>query len=165
MIKIDKPKGLIRYASENSITNGVKLKLNRRIKAYSAVLMLLIFLLAFLLISRTDLDVTLMRTSGMTYTTMPDGRLSNLYNLKLVNKTHQDILFSLRLENITGEIELVGSGELKVKKEDYSHVQFFVKLKKETITNWKTLVKIGMYEGNKKVKTITAKFIGPEVYN
>ena len=165
MEKIHKPKGLIRYASENSITNGVKLKLNRRIKAYSAVLMLLIFLLAFLLISRTDLDVTLMRTSGMTYTTMPDGRLSNLYNLKLVNKTHQDILFSLRLENITGEIELVGSGELKVKKEDYSHVQFFVKLKKETITNWKTLVKIGMYEGNKKVKTITAKFIGPEVYN
>ena len=165
MEKIHKPKGLIRYASENSIVNGVKLKLNRRIKAYSAVLMLLLSLLVFLLASRTDLDVTLMRTSGMTYTTLPDGRLSNLYNLKLANKTHKDIDFNLKLENLPGEIELVGSGGLKVKKEDYSHLQFFVKLKKEDIKNWKTEVKIGLYEGNKKVKTIKAKFIGPEVYN
>jgi cytochrome c oxidase accessory protein FixG len=165
MEKVHKPKGLIRYASENSIVNGVKLKLNRRIKAYSAVLMLLLSLLVFLLASRSDLDVTLMRTSGMTYNTLPDGRLSNLYNLKLANKTHKDIEFSLKLENLPGEIELVGSGGLKVKKEDYSHLQFFVKLKKEDIKNWKTEVKIGIYEGAKKIKTIQAKFIGPEVYN
>jgi len=165
MVKVDKPKGLIRYASENSITDGVKLKFNRRIKAYSVVLVLLLSLLSFLLVSRTDLDVTLMRTSGMTYTKLADGSLSNLYNLKLANKTHKDIDFTLKLENLPGEISLVGSGELKVKKEDYSHLQFFVKLKKEDVTNWKTEVKIGMYEGGKKIKTIKAKFIGPEVYN
>jgi cytochrome c oxidase accessory protein FixG len=165
MLKVDKPLGLIRYASENSIVNGVKLKLNRRIKAYSAVLILLLSLLVFLLTSRTDLDVTLMRTSGMTYTTLPDGRLSNLYNLKLANKTHKDIDFSLKLENMPGEIELVGSGRLNVKKGDYSHLQFFVKLNKQEIKNWKTEVKIGVYEGNVKIKTIKAKFIGPEVYN
>jgi len=165
MLKVDKPKGLIRYASENSITDGVKLKLNRRIKAYSGVLMVLLSLLVFLLVSRTDLDVTLMRTAGMTYTTLPDGRLSNLYNLKMANKTHQDIDFTLRLENLPGEIETVGSGEMNVKKGDYSHLQFFVKLKKQDVTNWKTEVRIGVYEGDKKIKTIRAKFIGPEVYN
>ncbi len=165
MEKVHKPKGLIRYASENSIVNGVKLKLNRRIKAYSAVLILLLSLLVFLLTSRTDLDVTLMRTSGMTYTTLPDGRLSNLYNLKLANKTHKDIDFSLKLENLPGEIELVGSGKLNVKKGDYAHLQFFVKLNKQEVKNWKTEVKIGVYEGNIKIKTIKAKFIGPEVYN
>ena len=164
MVKVDKPKGLIRYASENSITNGVKLKFNARIKAYTTVLVLLISLLTFLLASRTDLDVTLMRTSGMTYTNLPDGRLSNLYNLKLVNKTHEDIDFTLKLENLPGEIELVGSGGLKIKKEDYAQLQFFVKLNKENVSNWKTEVKIGMYESDKKIKTIKAKFIGPEVY-
>jgi polyferredoxin len=127
--------------------------------------MLLLSLLVFLLTSRTDLDVTLMRTSGMTYTTLPDGRLSNLYNLKLANKTHKDIAFSLKLENLPGEIELVGTGKLNVKKGDYSHLQFFVKLNKQEIKNWKTEVKIGVYEGNVKIKTIKAKFIGPEVYN
>lgn len=164
MDKVNKPRGLIRYASENSITEGKKLKFNNRIKAYSAVLLLLLSLLAFLLVSRSDLDVTLMRTAGMTYTKLPDGRISNLYNLKLANKTHKDIAFTLKLENLPGEITLVGSGGLTVKKEDYTNLQFFVKLKPEDITNWKTLVEIGMYEGDKKIKNITAKFIGPEVY-
>lgn len=165
MTKVHKPVGLIRYASENSITKGVKLKFNRRIKSYTAVLILLLSLLAFLLVSRTDLDVRLMRTAGMTYTTMPDGRLGNLYNLKLANKTHKDITFNLKLENIPGEIEIVGAGATMVKKEDYANLQFFVKLNKNQVKNWKTELKIGMYQGEKKIKTIHANFIGPEVYN
>src|SRR5665647_1278587 len=126
MTSIHKPKGLIRYASENSIVNGVRLKFTTRIKAYTAVLALLLSLLFFLLVSRTDLDARLMRTAGMTYTSLHDGRISNLYNLKLANKTHKDIPFTLKLENIKGEIEYVGSSSFVVKKEDYSHLQFFV---------------------------------------
>ncbi len=48
MTSIDKPKGLIRYASENSIKEGVKLKFTNRIKSYTAILSLLISLLVFL---------------------------------------------------------------------------------------------------------------------
>lgn len=165
MTSIEKPRGLIRYASENSITRGVKLKINARIKAYIAVLMLLISLLVFLIVSRTDLDVRLMRTAGMTYNTLPDGRITNLFNLKLANKTHKDIDFVLKLENVPGEIELVGSGKLTVRKEAYTNLQFFIKLKNENISGWKTMVKMGVYENGKKIKDIEAKFIGPEVYN
>ena len=106
-----------------------------------------------------------MRTAGMTYTSLPDGRISNLYNLKLANKTHKDIPFTLKLENIPGEIELVSSSNLLVKKEDYSHLQFFVKLNRSDVKGWKTLLSIGMYTNGKKIKTITANFIGPEIYN
>jgi cytochrome c oxidase accessory protein FixG len=165
MVSVEKPKGLIRYASENSITNGVKLKFTPRIKGYVAVLSLLLSLLVFLLVSRTDLDARLMRTAGMTYTSLPDGRISNLYNLKLANKTHKDIPFTLKLENIPGEIEFVGSISLLVKKEDYSHLQFFVKLNRSDVKGWKTPLSIGMYENGVKIKTVTANFIGPEIYN
>ena len=165
MVSVEKPKGLIRYASENSITNGVKLKFTPRIKGYVAVLTLLLSLLVFLLVSRTDLDARLMRTAGMTYTSLPDGRISNLYNLKLANKTHKDIPFTLKLENIPGEIEFVGSSSLLVKKEDYSHLQFFVKLNRSNVKGWKTPLSIGMYENGIKIKTVTANFIGPEIYN
>jgi polyferredoxin len=165
MTGINKSTGLIRYASENSISKGVKLKFTSRIKAYTAVLSLLLALLIFLLISRTDLDVRLMRTAGMTYTSLPDGKIANLYNLKLINKTHKDIAFVLHLENVKGEIEYAGSSNLIIKKENYSSLQFFVKLNRNDIKNWKTELKIGMYEGGEKIKTITAKFIGPEIYN
>ena len=122
-------------------------------------------LLVFLLVSRTDLDARLMRTAGMTYTSLPDGRISNLYNLKLANKTHEDITYTLKLENVPGEIEVIGNSSLIVKKEDYSHLQFFIKLNRNEIKGWKTELKIGMYENNKKIKTIKANFIGPEIYN
>ena len=164
MISIHKPIGLIRYASENSITKGVQLKFSPRIKAYTAVLALLISLLGFLLISRTDLDATLMRTAGMTYTSLPDGRIENLYSLKLANKTHKDIAISLKLENIKGEITIVGSSNLVVKHEDYNNLQFFVKLNRAEVKAWKTPLRIGLYQSGKKIKTISAKFIGPEVY-
>ena len=105
-----------------------------------------------------------MRTSGMTYTSLPDGRIENLYSLKLANKTHKDIAISLKLEGIAGEITMVGSSTLIVKHEEYSNVQFFVKLNRNEVKNWKTPLTIGLYENSKKIKTITAKFIGPEVY-
>jgi hypothetical protein len=101
----------------------------------------------------------------MTYTSLPDGRISNLYNLKLANKTHKDIAFTLRLENLKGEIEMVGSGDPLVKKADYSQLQFFVKLNRSEVSKWKTSLQIGMYAEGKKIKTLTASFIGPEVYN
>ncbi len=164
MVSVDKPKGLIRYASEKSIKEGVQLKFTNRIKSYTAILSLLIALLVFLMVSRTDLDATLMRTAGMTYTSLPDGRISNLYNLKLANKTHQDIPVSLKLENIPGEIQLINNNHPVVKKEDYITLQFFVKLNRNDVTNWKTPVIIGLYDSTEKIKTITASFIGPEVY-
>jgi polyferredoxin len=165
MTSIHKPKGLIRYASENSIKDGIQLKFTRRIRSYTAVLSLLIALLVFLIISRTDLDARLMRTAGMTYTAMPDGRVSNLYNLKLANKTHKDIPIHLVLENVKGEITLINSINPVVKKEDYTSLQFFVKLNRSDIKSWKTQLIIGLYDSTKKIKTITANFIGPEVYN
>ena len=165
MMGVHKPKGLIRYASENSIAKGVQLKFSTRIKSYTAVLSLLLALLTFLLISRTDLDATLMRTSGMTYSSLPDGRIANLYSLKLANKTHEDIPFTLKLENTAGQISIVGNSSMTVKKEDYNNLQFFVKLNPADVKSWKTILKIGLYENGKKLKTVTAKFIGPEIYN
>lgn len=165
MTSVQKPTGLIRFASENSIKEGVKLKLTKRIVAYTTVLFLLISLLVVLLVTRTDLDARLMRTAGMTYTSLPDGRISNLYNLKLVNKTHRDISINLKLENVDGEIELIRKQKPVVKKEDYMVLQFFVKMKREKLTGWKTPLEIGLYDSTGKIKSISAKFIGPEVYN
>lgn len=165
MISIDRPTGLIRYASENSISEGVKVKFSKRIKAYTAVLILLMCFLAFLLITRTDVDAVLMRTAGMTYTSLPDGRISNLYNLKLVNKTHFDIPLTIKIEGKKGEIQIINPENSLVKKEDYSTIQFFIILNRTDLDNWKTEIDLGLYDKKGKIKTVTANFIGPEIYN
>ncbi len=165
MISINRPTGLIRYASENSISDGVKVNFSRRIKAYTAVLFLLMCFLAFLLITRTDVDAVLMRTTGMTYTSMPDGRISNLYNLKLVNKTHFDIPLTIKIESGKGEIQIINPENSLIKKEDYSTIQFFVIMNRTDLNSWKTEVELGLYDKKGKIKSVHAKFIGPEVYD
>ena len=82
-----------------------------------------------------------MRTAGMTYTTLPDGRISNLYNLKLANKTHKDIPFTLKLENIKAKSNLSEAVSFVVKKEDYSHLQFFVKLNRSDVKRLENRIK------------------------
>lgn len=160
MVSINKPKGLIRYASDNDIKLGNKPKANARIIAYSVVLTLLLSVLAFLLITRDDVDVTILRASGAVYQTLPDGRLANIYNIKMANKTRDEIPITLKLENVKGEIEIVG-GEFKVGGEGYRTQPFIIKISPAELRERKTEVKIGVYEGEKKLKTAEVTFIGP----
>ena len=62
-------------------------------------------------------------------------------------------------------MKIVGNRSPVVKKEDYAHLQFFVKLNRSDVKGWKTELRVGMYQNNKKIKTIEANFIGPEIYN
>ena len=160
MTEVDKPTGLIRFASENDIKHSKKPKFNPRIIAYSAVLSLLISILAFMLATRDDVDVTILRASGAMYQELPDGRLANIYNIKMANKTRKEISIVLKLENIKGEIQIVGDS-FNVASEGYRTQPFIIKVKPEDLKQRKNPVEIGVYEGNKKLKTAETTFIGP----
>ena len=67
----------------------------------------------------------------------------------------------LRPENFEGEIKLVGAKSLNVPKEDYARGSFFILLDEKDVTKRKTQLKIGVYENNTKIKTITTSFLGP----
>ncbi len=164
MVSLNRPTGLIRYASENTIREGISLKFTKRVRAYSLLLVALIGFLGFLLVSRTDIDARLMRTVGVAYNSLPDGRISNLYNLKLVNKTYKDVPVDVRLEGNKGELQMISNDKI-IKKDDYTMLQFFLIMKRDEVSNWKTEVNLGLYQDGKKIKNIKAKFIGPEVYN
>jgi len=160
MESVHKPKGLIRYASENNIREGKKTRINARIIAYSVLLSLLISVLAFMLVTRDDVDVTILRASGAIYQTLPDGRLGNVYNIKMANKTRNEIPITLKLENVQGEIEIVGE-QFKVPGEGYRSQPFIVKIDPSMLRKRKTELKIGVYEGKKKLRTAETTFIGP----
>jgi cytochrome c oxidase accessory protein FixG len=160
MDSVHKPKGLIRFASEKNIREGEKARITSREIAYSAVLALLLSVLAFLLTTRDDVDVTILRASGAVYQTLQDGRLGNVYNVKMANKVRNEKIVTLRLENIEGEIQVVGD-TLKVGGEGYKTQPFIIKIKPEYIKQRKTPVEIGVYEGDNKIKTARTTFMGP----
>ena len=97
MTKIGKPTGLIRYDSHKGITEKVKLKFNSRMAAYTTVLLLLLALQGFLLVNRNQVEATVLRVPGMLYQEQPGNRISNLYNVQLLNKTTEPMNITLQL--------------------------------------------------------------------
>jgi cytochrome c oxidase accessory protein FixG len=153
-------KGLIRYDSEKGIAEKTKLRYTSRMKAYTAVLLVLIGIEVVLLSTRSDYDATILRAKGMLYQEQPNEEVSNLYTIKLVNKTRDSMPVDLKVENLEGRIEVVGKN-LGVKKEDISQGEFFVYLKKSEIKSRKTKLVIGVYSNGKKVKNVKTNFLGP----
>jgi cytochrome c oxidase accessory protein FixG len=160
MEKINKPLGLIRYDSEENIQHARKKTFNWRMTAYSTILVVLLGVLTYLLVSRDDVDATVLRAPGQIFQNLPDGRVSNVYNIKLANKTRKDLPMTLKLEGVKGEITMV-TPNLVVPAESYHTATFFVKLDRNTITRRKTPITIGVYEGSEKIKTATTTFLGP----
>lgn len=164
MEKVNYPKGLIRFDSENGISQKKKLTFNTRMKAYSAVLMVLIGLEVTLLATRSDYDATILRAKGMLYQEQPGDKVSNLFSIKLVNKTHDNLPVEMKVENMEGEIQLVGK-ELTLKGESVTEGTFFILLSKKLIKERKTELKVGLYSNNKKIKTVNTNFLGPVYSN
>jgi cytochrome c oxidase accessory protein FixG len=162
MDKIEKPRGLIRYASENGIANKEKLRYTTRMKMYTVLLGILLSILGFMLATRKDVDATVMRTPGLLYQERGTDSITNLYNIKVANKTIQDVPLTLKLENYRGEIEIIGSHHrIDVKKEGQGAGTFFVVLPRNTLQQRSTILKIGLYEGSKKLDVIKTSFLGP----
>ena len=96
----------------------------------------------------------------MLYQDLPENKISNLYNIKMVNKTYDNLPVKLVLEQPGGEIKMIGK-DLFVPKESIASGEFFVILNKDLVTERKTKIKIGVYSEGRKVKTVQTTFLGP----
>ncbi len=158
-------KGLIRYDSENGIKDKVKLTFTTRMKAYTAVLLVLIGVETVLLTTRSDYDATILRAKGMLYQEQPNDQLSNLFTIKLVNKTRENLPVDLKVENFKDyKIQLIGK-DIQVKAEGITMGEFFVFLNKKDIVERKVKLEIGVYSHGKKIKTVKTNFLGPIKFN
>ncbi|MGQ9642723.1 MAG: cytochrome c oxidase accessory protein CcoG [Ignavibacterium sp.] len=160
MDKIQRPRGLIRYASLKNIENKAKFKFTPRMILYSVILFILLSVLTVLMINRTDFNVNILRTPGMLFQEQPDGKISNLYDLNLVNKTFNPVQMQMKLLNPQGELKIIGS-DLKLGSQQIVEAKFMILLPKESIKKMNTPVEIGIYDGNNLIKKIKTSFLGP----
>lgn len=161
MDKVKKPRGLIRFASENNIKNKLKFKVTSRIIGYSVLLVLLITVFTIFMFNRSDIDVSILRTPGMLYQQQPEDKLSNLYNIKIVNKTFDEVSIIVKLENIKGEIKLIGNENIKIEQSGILEGKLLVLLPKDEIKVMNMPLRIGVYRDNQKIDEIVTSFLGP----
>lgn len=162
MDKVGKPRGLIKYSSENNIQTGERLRFTPRMKAYSIVLLILVSILAIMLVTRKDVTATITRASGQLYQKRDSVQITNLYNIKIANKTHDDFPIHLKIENMDGRIEMIGK-ELTIRSEELAEGKFFIVVNRDQITTMKMDLEIGVYSDEKKISTAKTTFFGPTV--
>ncbi len=161
MTKIGKPRGLIRYASLNGIETGQRLKITPRLIGYSTILVGLMTLLTVMIFTRTSVEATLLRAAGAMFQQMPDGHFSNLYTVKVVNKTSHEVPVELRLESPAGSLEVMGTSQIVVTPQKLAEKSVLVELDKSAMKSGTTPLVIGVYAEGKKVQTLKSSFVGP----
>ena len=161
MKKTHQPTGLIRYDSLNGVNSGQKLKFTLRIGAYSTVLALIVAGLAFLLITRTNFETTLLRTPGMIFQVdEKKNEVSNLYQMEVLNKSMEKQSFRIdapepfQIVWVGKPINLVNPGKM-------AKGEFFLKIK---LGKWKNgeKVPVQITETSGKEEIIKTSFIQPD---
>nr|WP_298929533.1 cytochrome c oxidase accessory protein CcoG [uncultured Allomuricauda sp.] len=166
MDSIQKPRGLIRYASEDEINKKTKFKFTARMKGYTAVLFILTGVLIGMLFLRNELEANILRLPGQLYERKANNDISNVYTYKLVNKTSKDVdSVSFKLLSHKGKIKMVSQDTFKVPAEEIAEGTLFIEINSSALTGDKDKLKIGVYNGEKLIETTTTQFLAPRSYH
>jgi cytochrome c oxidase accessory protein FixG len=156
MVKIQKPTGLIRYASNNSIKNKVAFKMSPRQYAYVGVLMLLLVGASLPITSRNDFDATVLRQAGTLYQKIDETHVSNMYVASIFNKSYSDIQCTIK--SSLGELRFI-TQDLTVAKDSEAELRFFLILSTTELISEKTPIEFQLFADGKHLKTIKSFFI------
>ncbi|NQY29368.1 MAG: cytochrome c oxidase accessory protein CcoG [Flavobacteriaceae bacterium] len=162
MEKVNLPKGLIRFASEDNINKGEQTVFSKRQKAYSAVLILLSVVMSVMLFLRNDIEATLIKLPGQLYEKKENNIISNVFTYKLVNKTSDDInQLEFKLLSHKGEIKVVGISDINLAAQTLNTGTLFVEIPKSELHKDREKISVGIYCNGKKIETTTTNFLGP----
>lgn len=161
MVKVDRPTGLIRYASENSIKQGFQKLLTGRVKSYIVVLVLLIAVFVSLIATRDDISATITRFPGMTYQEREDGMVTNLYQITLINKTFESQEVELKSLTEGMGVEIVGVQHLVLDAQSKFEGRFFLVRNQDEVKVNQEKVELALYHKGEEIDVIETNFTAP----
>ncbi len=161
MEKINKPKRLIGFYTLGEIEGKGEFRKNKtRQVIYTGILVFLIGIFGYMIFSRSEIGGSLLRATGSTYQLRPDGTVSNLYTLELINKSGHEIGFELVPENPDLQLQLVNKIH-KLAKDGSAKMSFFLIGKRENVQSYKTKVSVHVMSEGKVVEKMKTTFIAP----
>ncbi len=160
MTGVGLPTGLIRFASEREIADKKPWRYTPRMKGYSVVLTALVGILLLLILTRSDVETTVLRTPGTLFQRRDDGRISNIYAYKVVNKTSREMPIRFELIGSKGEVTLVGAAR-ELGKAELIEGELFIILDKADVHGYTTELNVGIFSGDKLIDQVRTSFVGP----
>ena len=168
MTKIGKPKGLIRYSSQDAIAGKPRKLLRLRTVLYPAVLVLLLGGLGVALFTKAPADVTVLRAVDAPFTEEADGRISNQIRVKITNRRGTDQQYTYLFEGLEGaginasDVTVVSpENPLLVAAGATRTTSVFVLLPRAAFANGERRVRLVFSDGKDFTETVTYRLLGP----
>ena len=108
MVKVGRPKGLIRYTTERGLEGGKTHWLRPRLIGYGIAITLIIGFFSAQLLIRTPLQVDVLRDRHELYRTTSEGFIENSYRLEILNKDQAKHQYQITLDAPKG-LELINA--------------------------------------------------------
>lgn len=102
MDKIGKPRGLIRYSSQEAVERGRFTLLRPRVLIYPVLLAAVLTGLTLTVADRPAALVTLTRSPGIPFATLPDGTVSNQLIIKIRNQSPEAATYAATILGVEG---------------------------------------------------------------
>ncbi len=110
MAKVSRPLGLIRFdtlANQQARACGGPAThkfVRPRTILYAAVLAVVGSIMLAALLMRTTVELSVLRDRNPLYSTLVDGRIRNAYTIHVLNKTHEERSYTLRVVGVPGAV-------------------------------------------------------------
>ncbi|MEX0604231.1 MAG: cytochrome c oxidase accessory protein CcoG [Marinobacter sp.] len=162
MDKMDYPRGLIRYATENELEGMPSRFLRPRTFGYGAVLILMVAALVYTLATRVPAQLDVLRDRGSLFNYNGRGLVENSYTLKIANLSEVSQSFSL---NVTGieTANIVTATDFSVDSGDNLSIPTVVEVDPEALEQSNTVLtfRIESTAGEPLVIETESRFLGP----
>ncbi len=127
MDKLGRPGGLVRYVSEREIEGGQTKLVRARPIMYGVALLAVLSIYGLLLTGRSPLDMDVVRDAGAgAFTQAADGRVANLYQVRLINKEQPARTVELSLKGFSKAELVVPVNPLTLEAESSQVIKVFV---------------------------------------
>ncbi len=114
MEKMNYPKGLIEYTTENHKLGKAEHILRPKTLIYATILLGLIIGLFYAINVRIPLEVDIIRDRSSLYTYTHEGLVENVYSIKMLNMSQQELTYIIDVTGIES-IQYLGKSKVKVK--------------------------------------------------
>lgn len=161
MDKIHKPRGLVRFASEHDIQHKKKTKFNLRAAAYSTVLVLILTLFSFLLVTRPEVQATIVKAKGSLYSVNEADMVKNIFNINVANKAYEEHQIELKLGSPWEGIITYAGPQPLVAPESTANGIFTLEIARKDLPKKSMKIPLEVWSGDELLDEVEVNFLRP----
>jgi cytochrome c oxidase accessory protein FixG len=161
MDRIGKPRGLVRYSSQEALAGKPRRLLRPRTVLYPLAFTLAFSTMLVLLFTKESADVTVLRGLGAPFTEDAAGMVTNQVRIKVANRGDDETSYRIEVSGVEGGRVVAPENPLPVARGSVRETSVFVQLPRGAFTNGVRDVTITVTDGARFTTAVPWRLQGP----